>query len=121
MIAPREMRRRHDHESAHVAVGRGVAETRAAAGAEEARGAHLRVTHAERGRCRVGQALGETHHHQVRAHLARAGARSGGILLGGWGDELEEEVFEVTFVHRDAERACVMLGGRTVRGDGEEG
>lgn len=105
MIAPREMRRRHDHESAHVAVGRGVAETRAAAGAEEARGAHLRVTHAERGRCRVGQALGETHHHQVRAHLARAGARSGGILLGGWGDELEEEIFEVSLVHGNAERA----------------
>jgi len=108
MIAPRKMRRRHDHETANVAVGRRVAEPRAASGAEEPRGAHLRVTHAERGGRRVGQSLGETHHHQVRAHLAAHAARrrSGGVLLRGrWGDELEEEVFEVSFVHGDAERA----------------
>ena len=107
MIAPREMRRRHDHEAANVAVGRRVAEPRAASGAEEPRGAHLRVTHTERGGRRVGQSLGETHHHQVRAHLAaRRRARSGGVLLRGRrGDELEEEVFEVSFVQGDAERA----------------
>jgi len=65
----------------------------------------MRVTHAERGRCRVGQALGETHHHQVRAQLAGAGACSGGILLGQWGNELEEDIFEVSLVHGNAERA----------------
>ena len=106
MIAPRKMRRRHDHETANVAVGRRVAEPRAASGAEKARGAHLRVTNAERGGRRVGQSLRKPHHHQVRAHLARrARARSAGVLLRGRGDELEEEIFEVSFVHGDAERA----------------
>lgn len=107
MIAPREMRGRHDHETANVAVGRRVAEPRAASGAEKPGGAHLRVTHAERGGRRVGQSLRETHHHQVRAHLAPRRSRSAGgvLLLRGRGDELEEEIFEVSFVQGDAERA----------------
>lgn len=110
MVAPCEMGRRHDHEFADVAVGRRVAEARAAARTEESRGAHLRVAHAERGGRRVGQSLREAHHHQVRAHLGPSCAR--GILLGGrWGDELEKEVFEVPFVHGDAERAFLRNGG----------
>ena len=109
MIAPREMGRRHDHQSADVAVRRRIAEARAAARTEKPRGAHLRVAHAERGGRRVGQSLREAHHHQVRAHLRRSSARacSRVLLGGGRGDELEEEVFEVPFVHGDAERACV--------------
>lgn len=109
MIAPRKMGRRHDHEAADVAVGRRVAEPRAASGAEKARGAHLRVTHAERGGRRVGQSLRKAHHHQVRAHLAArprpARRRGGGALLlrGRRRDELEEEILEVSFVHGDTE------------------
>jgi hypothetical protein len=67
------------------------------------------VTDAERGGRRVGQSLRETHHHQVRAHLsprrARSAAAAGVLLLRGWGDELEEEIFEVSFVQGDAEGA----------------
>ena len=109
MIAAREMGRGHDHESADVAVGRRIAEARAAARTEKPRGAHLCVAHAQRGGRRVGQSLREAHHHQVRAHLGRSAARAcARVLLGGRGrDELEEEVFEVPFVHGDAERACV--------------
>lgn len=107
MIAPREMGRRHDHQSADVAVGRRIAETRTAARTEKPRGAHLRVAHAERGGRGVGQPLREAHHHQVSAHLSGATRRSS-VLLRGWRrDELEKEIFEVTFVHGDAERAYV--------------
>ena len=109
MIAPCEMRRRDNHESAHVAVGRRVAKTRATARAEKSCGAHLRVAHAERGGRRVWQALRETHHHQVCAHLAPRGCGCGRsrALLGWWRDELEDEVFEVALVHSNAKRACV--------------
>lgn len=111
MIAPREMGRRHDHQSADVTVGRGIAEARAAARTEKPRGTHLRVTHAERCGRRVGQPLREAHHHQVRAHLGGASATCrSGVLLCGWRrDELEKEVFEVSFVHGDTERAYVEI------------
>jgi hypothetical protein len=122
MIAPREVRRRHDHEPTHVTVCRRVAKPRAAARTEKPCGAHLRVTHAQRCGCRVWQALRETHHHQVRAHFTpRRTGTCTGILLGGWGDEFEEEVFEVSFVHRDAERACVVAAEKQMRGRWEKG
>jgi hypothetical protein len=106
MIAPREVRRGHDHQSAHVTVRRRVAQPCAATWTEKSRGAHLSVADAQcGGRC-VGQTLRETHHHQVCAHFTAAAGGGGGILLRGWRDELEEEVFEVSFVHCDAERAC---------------
>ena len=98
------MRRRYDHQATNVAVGRGVAESRAAARTEKSRRTHLRVTYAERGWCRVRQSLRETHHHQVCAHL-RGPSRSGDLLRGWWGYKLEEEVFEVPFVQSHSKRA----------------
>ena len=105
VVAPREMRRRDDHEPTHVAVGRRVAEPRTTARAQKPRGAHLRVAHAQRRGRGVRQALREAHHHQVRAHLAARGARV--LLLRGRGDEFEEEVLEVALVHRDAKGTWV--------------
>jgi hypothetical protein len=67
------------------------------------------VTYAERGRCRVGQSLRETHHHQVCAHLRGPSScsSSGDLLRGRWRYKFEKEVFEVSFVHSDPERAYV--------------
>lgn len=109
MVTPCEMRRRYDHQATDVAVGRSIAEPRAAARTEKSCRTHLRVTYAERGRCRVGQSLRETHHHQVCAHLRGPSSCSGsGDLLRGWRRyKFEKEVFEVSFVHSDAERAYV--------------
>jgi hypothetical protein len=98
------MRRRDDHEPAYITVGRRVAETRAAAWTQKTRGAHFRVTHAQRRGRGIRQALREAHHHQVRAHLA-ACARAG-LLLRWRGYKLEEEVLEVAFVHGDTEGTC---------------
>ena len=123
MIAPREMRRRDDHEPTHVAVGGGIAETRATTGAQKPRRAHLRVAHAQRRGRGVRQALWEAHHHQVRAHLASGGARARArvLLLRGRGDEFEEKVLEVPFVHRNAKGTCVRRGVRIRRRREREG
>jgi hypothetical protein len=110
MITPCEMRRRYDHQATDVAVGRRIAEPRAAARTEKSCRTHLRVTYAERGRCRVGQSLRETHHHQVCAHLggpSYPSSSSGDLLRGRRRYKFEKEVFEVSFVHSDAERAYV--------------
>lgn len=112
MITPCEMRRRYDHQATDVAIGRRIAEPRAAARTEKPCRTHLRVTYAERGRRRVGQSLRETHHHQVCAHLGGpshpSSSSSSGDLLRGWRRyKFEKEVFEVSFVHSDAERAYV--------------
>jgi hypothetical protein len=119
MITPCEVRRRYDHQAADVAVGRRVAEPRAAARTEKSCRTHLRVTYAERGRCRVGQSLREAHHHQVCAHLggpsrSRSCSRSGDLLRGWRRYELEKEVFEVSFVQSDAERAYEKRNGGTL-------
>jgi hypothetical protein len=101
------MRRRDDHEPADVTVGRRVAETRTAARTQKPRGAHLCVAHAQRRGRGVRQALWEAHHHQVRAHLAAGACAS--LLLRWRGDEFEEEVLEVAFVHGDTEGTCAQV------------
>ncbi len=124
MITAREMGRRYDHQATDIAVGRRIAETSAAARTEKSSCTHLRVTHAERGWRRVGQSLRETHHHQVCAHLGRPCARSGGLLCGRRGYELEKKVFKVPFVHSDAERAyrnrALHIAFKKVQASGEE-
>ena len=112
------MRRRYDHQATDIAVGRRIAEPRAAARTEKSCRTHLRVTYAKRGWRRVGQSLRETHHHQVCAHLRgpsypASGSCSGDLLRGWRRYKFENEVFEVSFVHSDAECAYV----KTVMGE----
>ena len=103
MIAPCEVGRADDHESAHGTVGRDVTRLGEAPRAEEALGAHFRVADAEAGWGEGRQTGGEAHHHEVGGGVGGGapGSAGGGVCapLGGWRDELEEEVFEMTFIH----------------------
>ena len=109
VIAPCEVRRADDHESAHGTVGRDVTRLGEAPWAEEALGAHFRMADAETGWGEGGQTGGEAHHHEVGGRVGgRApGSGGGGVCapLGRRGDEFEEEVLEMAFIHGHPELA----------------
>jgi hypothetical protein len=77
VIAPCEVRRADDHESAHGTVGGDVTRLGEAPRAEEALGAHFRVADAETGRGEGGQTGGEAHHHEVGGGVGGGVPRSG--------------------------------------------
>ena len=110
VVTPRQMWGAHDHQPADIAVRGDVAHLAQASGTQEALALHFRVTHAQAGRGGVGQAGGETHHHEVRSGVrvrANPSAQGpwDGALSWGW-NELEEEIFKVAFVHGDTKLAC---------------
>lgn len=97
----------NDHQAADVAVRRDVANFRKTAWAQEALALHLRVTYAQRRRRGIGEAHREAHDHEVCSGIrggSAAGSRDGAL---GWGrNEFEQQILEVTFVHRDTELSC---------------
>lgn len=105
----------NDHQAADVAVRRDVAHFRKTAWAQEALALHLRVTYAQRRRGGIGEAHREAHDHEVCSGIrggSAAGSRDGAL---GWGrNEFEQQILEVTFVHRNTELSCKAYenGGR---------
>ncbi len=100
------MWRAHDHQAADVAVGRDVAHLGEAAWTQEALAFHLRVAHTQRGRRRVWETHRKAHDHEVRCKVRTRSSCARGSFLSRGRYELEEQIFEVAFVHGDAELPC---------------
>jgi len=104
------MRGAHDHQPTDIAVRGHVAHLAQASRTQKTLALHLRVTHAQAGRRRVGQTGREAHHHEVRGRVRVRRRRPrgpwDGPLSWRW-NELEEEIFKVAFVHGHTKLACL--------------
>ena len=100
MIAPCEMRRAHDHQSANVAIGRHVAHFRHTSRTEKAFALHVRVACTKTRWRRVGEAHRKTHHHQICSRIRTSSTSARYSSLGWRRDKLEEQILEVSLVHR---------------------
>lgn len=112
MITSRQMWRADNHQTTNITIRRYVAHFRRAAWAEKSLALDLRMAHAQARRGRVRETRGEAHHHQVCGGVCPSctctcsrPCGSGNGALGRGGDELKEEVFEVSVIEGNAELA----------------
>lgn len=115
VVAPREVRRAHDHQAANVAVSGDITHFCKTAWAEEAFAFHLRVADAQRGwRC-VRKAHRKAHDHEVRRGIRAWATGASDCTLSGRWDEFKEKILEMALVHRDTALPWVWQLGDAVR------